>query len=344
MPTRDRENRPLMLSLSRQFMLRPLAVTVRRRARPPLVTVLCLLAIACAPAPVAPQVDVPTTPPAQAVAQLVRDLRRDDLEAYARHAVPPALYERLKVAWRENRTVWPLTELPLDDRLPSMITALAAPNAEQALMKTFQRQFAGEQGELRSAAKTLGLFAVKYIRDEDAYSLEERDHFVQLVGAMGGWAQRAPLADSKRAQAALPQLVSAARLTGLSAPGAFAEAGMERSLRRLGPFSERFKRVTAQYGLDLNEALDSVKATLTQQIGDTAEVRVRYVLAGKPIDALVAVERMDGGWYLTDAVRRAEAEANRGLPDAPPPAPTDTPAAPRKDAPAPAAAATPPPA
>ena len=104
---------------------------------------LCLLAACRRDA--APPVAGTTTRPAQAVRLLAARLRRDDLAGYARHAVPPALHARLVAAWREDRSRWPLTELPLHARLPGFITTLAAPGAE-ALLGTYNRQFAGATG------------------------------------------------------------------------------------------------------------------------------------------------------------------------------------------------------
>lgn len=259
--------------------------------------------------------------PAGAVLRLVRDLRRDDLAGYARHAVPPALHARLDAAWREDRSRWPLTELPLHARLPGMLTTLAAPGAERALLGTYNRQFAGADGELRSAAATISLFTVQYLQREGDYSDEERDHYIQLVGALGRWGQRAPLADARRARTAIPRLVSAARLTGLADPGRYSQLGMERSLRRLGPFFARFKRVLRGYGLDLDAALDSVRADLAEQTGDTARVRLRYTVAGQDIDAYVRVQRIGGQWYLTDAVRHAQVQATAPLAATDPAAP-----------------------
>jgi hypothetical protein len=43
--------------------------------------------------------------------------------------------------------------------------------------------------------------------------------------------------------------------------------------------------------------------------GDRARVRMRYPFAGRRIDAVVAVERRDGRWYLADFLRHAEAAA-----------------------------------
>ncbi|WP_157754253.1 hypothetical protein [Lysobacter capsici] len=279
---------------------------VRRVRMICLSTALLVAAAGCGPdpAPAEPVASLPT----QAVTQLVADLRRNDLAGYARHALPPELHARLETAWREGRTTWPLTELPLHDRFPTFIAALAAQNAERDLVASFRRQFAGADGELHSAARTLGVFAIQYVRSEAVYSDTERDHHAQLIGAISQWAQTTSLGDSAKGRAAIPQLVSAARATGLAAPDAFAHNGMDRSLRRLGPFVERLKQVLGGYGLDLDAALDSVDATLAEQTGDTARVRIRYQLAGEPVDAYVLVERRQDRWYLSDVLRHAQAE------------------------------------
>lgn len=247
--------------------------------------------------------------PTSAVTQLVEDLRHNDLAGYARHALPPSLHAQLEASWRERRTIWPLTALPLDDRLPGFITVLSAPEAEKALPAQFNRQFAGAQRELRSAASTLGLFAAQYVRGADEYSDAQRDHYVQLIAALSHWGRQASLSDATRAREAIVQLVAAARLTGLGGPGAFHARGMEPGLGRLGPFFARFKQVLLGYGLDLDGALDSVQVELLEQAGDSARVRLHYRLYEQPVDAVVQVERRDGRWYLTDLLRHAEAEA-----------------------------------
>lgn len=281
------------------------------RATAALMLVAALAATGCQPAP-APVVEPTPTEPAQAVEQLVRDLRRNDLVSYARHAVPPALHARLEQAWREGRTRWPLTELPLDDRLPAFVTALAAPDAEKQLLTVYRRQFSGANAELRSAAATLGLFATQYLRSEGDYSADERAHYVQLVGAISRWGQRAPLADLQRARQSIPQLVAAARQTGLAGgPERFRDLGMEHSLERMGPFFARLKQVLQRYQLDLDADLGTVRAALIEQDGDRARVSLNYTLAGQAITAEVAVERIDGRWYLSDALRHAQTEAAR---------------------------------
>ncbi len=281
-----------------------------RRATAALLLVAAVAVAGCERAP-APAVAPTPTEPAQAVEQLIEDLRRNDFAAYARHSVPPALHSRLDLAWNEGRTRWPLTELPLDDRLPAFLSALAAPGAEKQLLTTYNRQFSGAGAELRSAASTLGLFATQYLRKEGDYSADERAHYAQLVAALSRWGQKAPLGDPQRAQRTIPQLVAAARQTGLAGgPDTFRQLGMQRSLQRFGPFFARFKQVLGSYGLDVDADLASARATLVERDGDRGRVRLDYTLAGQKIQAFLAVERHDGHWYLSDALRHAVTQAS----------------------------------
>lgn len=269
--------------------------------------------------------------PVEAVQQLVDDLRRDDLAAYARHAVPAELHGRLAHAWAEGRTLWPLTELPLEDRFQGFLVDLAAPGSEQRLLQAYRRQFAGADAEIRAAIAAVGLFTTQYVSTEADYGPEEQDHYVQLVAALGLWGRTAPLGDLAHARRAVPQLTQAARATGLGTPDGLRRTGMERSLKRLGPFAGRLKRVLAGYGLDIDQALDGMRISLASQTGDRAKVRLQYTLDGRAVDAFVLLERRDGRWYLSDLLRRAETEAEASArpaaPDAAPPRPVAPPPA-----------------
>lgn len=283
----------------------------------------CLLAASCRPAagpgepPAAPPATAAATRPAQAVRQLTAHLRNNELEAFAIEAVPPALHARLQVAWKEGRTRWPLDELPFGRRLPAMLHALAEPGSEAKLQATFDRQFAGATRELRSAAITLGQFGTQYIASEaSGYSADERQHYAQLIAAGGRWAAGAPLGDRERARASIVQLATAARRVGLASEEAFRAAGMDASLRRVGPFAAAVKQSLLRYGLDIDGGLGALDASLLQQTGDRATVRMRYRFAGQDIDTTVSLQRIAGRWYLSDYLRHAEAAA-----DAPPPRP-----------------------
>lgn len=247
--------------------------------------------------------------PAQALLLLSGHLRRNDLAAFARDVVPPELAAPLEAAWRAGRTRWPLDELPFDERLPGALGALAAPGSETRLQQLFEHQFANEDAAITAAAKTLGLFGAQYVRDESAFSEGERGHYLQLVEAVSQWGAGAPLGDPERARAAIARLAAAARRSDLADEADFARAGMAGSLQRLSWFLPTFKQVLAGYGLDLDAALAGMRAEVISSEGDQARVRMRYTLAGHPIEAVVEAERIDGRWYLSDFLRHARAAA-----------------------------------
>ncbi len=262
------------------------------------------------------------TEPVQAVALLSQHLRDNDLQAFARDAVPPPLRPQLAAAWRAGRTRWPLDELPFDHKIPGILATLSADKADVALRRSFDRQFANAHTEIRAAASALGMFGVKFLQSDDALSAEERAHYAQLVSAMSAWGAKAKLGDPKRGRGAIARMTLAARQTGLRGEADFAQLGIDDSLRRLTPVIAALKDTLRSYDLDLDESLDAMTLSLDHQDGDQARVRMRYRLAGQAIDTLVAVERIDGRWYLSDFLRHARAAA------APPPTPAAVPVVP----------------
>ena len=283
---------------------------------------LCALAglSACTPEPAAPPA-ASATGPELAVRQLAKRLHDNDLQGFARDAVPAADHVQLESAWREGRSRWPLTELPLDDQLEPLLTALAAADSERTLQQGFKRNFANQGKDLKDAARSLGLFGVQYIKREGTYTEEERAHYAQVIAALGDWAERSPLADPKRGAAAIPLLAAAARKTGLASAQSFQDAGMAGTLQRLSPFLASAKAVLADYGLALDRSLSELDTELMEEKADQARVRITYPLGQRTIDTVVSLQRRDGRWYLSDHLRRA------GQALAPPPGQTAGPAA-----------------
>ncbi len=300
-----------------------------RHALPICLLLLALLALAaCKPSSEQGKAAAdPAAKPAQAIGLLTGHLRDNDLDAFSRDAVPPALHAQLETAWRSGRTRWPLDELPFGKRVPDILKALAEPGAPAHLQQVYDQQFAHQDRQIHAASRSLGLFGAQTLQQQGDYSDDERQHYAQLVTAVSAWGAQAPLGDPKRARTAITQLSAAAVKTGLTSPAAFAEAGMGASLRKLGPFAAVFKRTLVPYGWNLDADLAGMEATLQQQTGDSAQVRMRYTLAGQPIDTVVTMQRIDGRWYVADYLRHARAavQADAVQPDGVP-ATTGTPA------------------
>ncbi|MGH8053639.1 MAG: hypothetical protein ACREP4_06950 [Stenotrophomonas sp.] len=247
------------------------------------------------------------TEPAAAVRQLAKHLQDNDLVGYARAAVPPAQYAELEAAWAQGHSRWPLTELPLDEKLPGLLATLSEKNAEQQLQRAFKAQLEGQAASVRQAAHSLELFGVQYITHQGDYSPAERAHYVQLVTALSGWAQAAPLSDPNLAKTNIATLTAAARATGLAGEEAFQAAGMTGTLQKLAPFTAATKQVLASYGLVLDDSISQMRTGLVSQNGDKATVRVQYPLAGKDVDLQLELVRRDKRWYPARTLSEVDA-------------------------------------
>ncbi len=254
--------------------------------------------------------------PVDAVYVLRDRLLARDGAGFAQLALPPELHAQVESAWRDGRSRWPLEELPLESDIPRMLATLQAPDAARSLTASFRSQFTNADRDIDQAVRTLVVFGRNYIQDDPDYGTDERDHVDQAMIALGDWAIAAPLSDPRRAQHLFDALAAAATHTGIdgrNAPAAFSRLGMDASLGRLSRFfSTLIAQLRLHYGLDFDAALRSAQVSLLQQTGDTAKVRLQYVLAGRPVDTVVALVRIGGHWYLADYVARARRSLGGG--------------------------------
>lgn len=251
--------------------------------------------------------DAPAAEPVAALQQIDRQVADNDLVGYARVSVPPRQYARLQAAWADGHSRWPLTDLPLDGQLLPMLATLSAPDAPQRLQRSFDAQIAGQATGVRQAAHSMGLFGVQYLRNQTDYSESERAHYSQVVDVLSRWAAAAPLTDKQRAKTTITLLTATAHTVGLSTDAQLQAAGMEETLRRLGPFARAFKTALASYGLSLDAALTGLRGEVVSQQGDTAVLRIQYPLAGEQIEAQVRMARRDGHWYLARTLEETDA-------------------------------------
>lgn len=257
---------------------------------------------------------VQATTPEAAVTLLVDALRNDALEAIPCRAVPPAMQNALEQVWREDRSRWPISELPLSEKLPAVLDALNSPGAETKLRIGFDRQFGGQTAELQSAARGLGLFAVRYIQKESSYQPDQRAHYANLIVALGDWSNHAPLGDRALGHQAVSLLVAGAKASSIHDDAGLRAAGMRQSLRGLVPLYRNAKQALALYGLSLDDTFSSVQASLKDRDGDHARVHVRYLIQGESVEADIAVERREGHWYLAGMLADAQPKPGATLP------------------------------
>lgn len=263
--------------------------------------------------------------PAATVTDLILHMRNNNLPAIARTALPPKLYAEVENSWKAGQSRWPLTELPLDESIPKMLTTLNEADAEQKLQQSFHQQLSGQTRALQDAARGLGVFGKEYLGREGTYNASQRQHYTQLIDVFSSWAAGAPLGDAERGQQSIALLVKAAEQGGINSDADFSRLGLDASLEGLTPLYVAIGQILGLYGLDMEATLASVKVETVSQTGDEAELRVSYTLAGRPIKTVMQAVRVDGRWYLADYLQAARASLAGSTVEAiPPSAPADT--------------------
>ena len=250
--------------------------------------------------------------PVAAVEGLAKALRDNDLVRYSQLSLPPDLHARTESLW--NRRV--AEAGPVDDadaaEYDKLMARLTAPQAEAELMRDLEPKLAKLEVEIAGQwpmmQATAMIFLNAAIQANTELSAEEKAHGNEVVAGLMAWAQPSLFTDRARARTAVAALVQTAGELDLPTLAQARALPMVPAMEKGGIALAGIKRVTLAYGLDLDRALDGVKAELVSAQGDTARVKVSYPLLDETVSFEMEMIRRGDGWYSAQSVRDAEAE------------------------------------
>lgn len=250
--------------------------------------------------------------PVAAVESLAKALRDNDLVRYSRLSLPPELHERSEALW--NRRV--AEAAPVDDadaaEYDKMMARLTSPKAEAELMRDLEPKLAKLETEITGQwpmmQATALIFLNAAIQANTELSDDEKAHSNEVVAGLMDWAQPSLFTDRARARIAVSALVETADQLALPTLAEARALQMMPAMEKGGVALAGIKRVTKAYDLDLDRALDGVRAELVSAQGDQAVVKVSYPLLDKTVSFEMEMMRRGDGWYSAQAVRDAEAE------------------------------------
>lgn len=250
--------------------------------------------------------------PVAAVEGLAKALRDNDLVRYSRLSLPPELHARSEALW--NRRV--AEAGPVEDadaaEYDKMMARLTAPNAEAELNRDLEPKLAKLETEISGQwpmmQATALIFLNAAIQANTELSAEEKAHSNEVVAGLMAWAQPALFTDRVRARVAVSALVDTADALALPTLAQARALQMMPAMEKGGIALAGLKQVTKAYDLDLDRALDGVKAELVSAEGNTAQVKVSYPLLEKTVSFEMEMVRVGDGWYSAQAMRDAEAE------------------------------------
>lgn len=258
----------------------------------------------------------PTRDPAGAVMAFVGAMRQADVALALRVQLPPDDLRRLREAWQRGQDI-PATDAERASFAQS-IALLTGKGAEKSLETLYEAKVVRNQAELRTQipmwSHLLEGMLVSSVRMRADLSDPEKDAVANGISALARWFGRIDPGDREAARRAIEVLCATARDLKLESLDQVRDMDLDVALARAGIAVRGFKRMLAAYGLDLDQALDTVRVEDVVEDGDEARVRVRYELFGEPQTAQWRLVRVDGRWYgrQTLGVMRNQLEASLG--------------------------------
>ena len=264
----------------------------------------------------APEAATAPGDPVAAVESLAQALRDNDLVRYSHLSLPPELHARSEALW--NRRV--AEAKPVDDadaaQYDKLMARLTAPKAKAELTRDIEPKLAKLETEISGQwpmmQATALIFLNAAIQANTELSDEEKAHSNEVVAGLMAWAQPALFTDRARARTAVSALVETADELALPTLAQARALQMMPAMEKGGVALAGIKRVAKAYDLDLDRALDGVRAELVSAQGDLARVTVSYPLLDKTVSFEMEMMRRGDGWYIAQAVRDAEAELAEG--------------------------------
>lgn len=294
--------------------------------------------------PASPTADTRT--PDGAVLAAVRLLKAGDFDGLAQATLPPQDYQAQRADWeREHLAVSDITD---EDRrkFAATMQRLTAPDAEQKLFAQLKPQLAAFEQQYKDQVPMMigiGQTMVGTALDQSAdLTAAQKAQAKEALAALAQWAQGVAWTDPAKAQQAIAAICDTARRLDLKTLDEVRALPYAQAMQKYGLAWQGLKRLTAVYGLDLDQVLDSAKAETLANDGQRARLKVTYTLLGKPISSETIMLQRDGRWYDQGVLEaRAKARAAQTV-SAPAPGAVPPPAAAK--APAAAAPAAKPPA
>jgi len=251
------------------------------------------------------------TDPAGAITALAKSLRDNDLQRFYGQAIPQSLRERTEAAYNAKRAALPPADAKEREEFAQTMAKLTANGAEAALYAEMEPALVKLEAEVANQLPLMVAmgsgFASAAIAESTTLSADEKQHASSVLAAVTGWASTAPIADREKARAAIAAVTASARALRVDDLDTLRTLSMDAGLAKGGIAWAGVKQIAALYGLDLDPALDSVKAEALSRENDSARVKISYTLLGKPVNFEMAMLQRDGHWYSADAVARAEA-------------------------------------
>jgi hypothetical protein len=284
------------------------ATTTVRHALLPLLAALALTACHGKDDPTQPGGSTPTS----AVQSSVELIKSGDFNGLWKHALPPADYATLRADWATQQQRQP----PVTDqdraRFNDTMQQLTGPDAQDKLYAELQPKLAAMESKYKDQIPVLisvGEAMLKNtVAQNKSVSAEQKTQVDAALDVLAPWAQQAPWFDAAKAKQTVDIVVTTARKLALKSADQLRAMDFDTTMTKYSIGYTGIKQLLANYGLSVDDTLDSVKVTELDNSNGHARVKIDYTLLGKSLSSESKLIQVDNRWYseaMVDNVREA---------------------------------------
>jgi hypothetical protein len=286
---------------SKRTLTMPATMTVRH-ALLPLLAALALTACHGKDDPTQPGGSTPTS----AVQSSVELIKSGDFNGLWKHTLPPADYATLRADWASQQQRQP----PVTDqdraRFNDTLQQLTGPDAQDKLYAELQPKLAAMESKYKDQIPVLisvGEAMMKNaVAQNKSVSAEQKTQVNAALDVLAPWAQQAPWFDAGKAKQTVDIAVTTARKLDLKSADQLRAMDFDTTMTKYSIGYAGIKQLLANYGLSVDDTLDSVKVTELDNSNGHARVKIDYTLLGKPLSSESKLVQVDQRWYSQDMV------------------------------------------
>lgn len=256
----------------------------------------------------APAID--NSDPAQAVIAQAKLLKLGKFDALVRASLPPEDYQKFRHNFRDLGKDADQITAEERKKFAANMRKLTAPDAEKQLyqrlspvLDQYQTKYKALLPMYIGMAQTVATTAIQQSAE---LSAAQKDQISTLMRGAARWVQSTDWGNRDKAKKAIATLVATARDVDIKTIEQARALDYEQAMHKYSRIWDGARQLLAVYGLDVNQALASVKATTVQREDHKAVVEVGFKLFGEPQKTRVKMLERDGHWYVAERLEQLQ--------------------------------------
>lgn len=248
--------------------------------------------------------------PASAIMNQVKLLKAGRIDDLVKASLPADDYQAVRRKFDEERSKQePITDAQRKQFAEKM-QKLTAPDAEQSLfnqllpvLKQYDTKYKAQLPMYIGMGQTMMGTAINQSKD---LTPEQKKQATEMMAAAAQWAQNTDWGDQAKAKQAIGVVTSTVRKLDIKTLDQARALDYDQAMQKYAQIWQGVRKVLAVYGVDVDAALDSVKASTISQKDHTAMVETRYTLFDKPMKSQIKMVEKNGHWYNQHLLEKVE--------------------------------------